>query len=98
MAGFFKKLVGNMPFARGEPRQGVFLCAFGKHPGERDHFEYMPPDSKKLSDVWHFLYDNGMKVLVPQWKALLPAERLDAFNHIFVWRDGERVVAGRMWS
>src|SRR5687767_6933992 len=58
----------------------------------------MPEGSRRLLSIWSFLYDAGLKSLVPTWRQWLPAERVEGFDHVILWRTSERVVAGRMWS
>ena len=77
---------------------GVRVSAFGKHPGERDHFAMNPSDSPRLTGVWDMFYARGFKDLVPQWKQMPAEERVERYAHVFTWQTEEGVVVGRMWS
>ncbi len=95
---------------------GVFLAAFGKHPGWNDHIEDLGLETELLVQVKRTLYLDGISGNVDSgaWEKLSEAQRLEGFDHRFLYRreeKGERrkgrgeqdgtggeVVVGRMWS
>lgn len=83
-----------------EGGQRVHLAIFGKHPGWDDHIDDLGLDSPRLVEVKRLLYTQGIggNVDSGRWDRLDPSHRLDAFAHVFVWRFGRDMVAGRIWS
>ena len=101
MGSFLDKLLGKV-LRRPDPQPTarIFLGAFGKHPGWDDHIEDLGLDSDRLVAVKRILYVQGIagNINSGAWEKLDPGERLDGFNHLFLWRTPRDVVVGRMWS
>jgi len=78
----------------------VSLAAFGKHPGWDDHIEDLGLETEQLIRIKRLFYVEGISGNVDSgaWDKLAEAQRLDGFNHLFVWRRASDVVVGRMWS
>ena len=98
MPSFLRKLVQRFAAGGAGHAPQVFLGIFGKHPGADDHFEYWPPDSRRLAFAWDLLYEQGIKNLVPEWRQFGAAERLAEFKHVFIWQMPDSIIAGRLWS
>ena len=82
------------------PAVRVFFCSFGKHPGWTDHMDDLGLETNLLVVVKRLLYTEGIggNIDSGRWEDLEEPQRLDAFKHVFVWRLGQDVVVGRMWS
>jgi hypothetical protein len=78
----------------------IYLAAFGKHPGWDDHIDDLGLETAQLAWVKRLLYVEGIAGNLDngQWDALTPAERLEKFNHGFVWKIDQTLTLGRMWS
>jgi hypothetical protein len=78
----------------------VFLAAFGKHRGWDDHIEDLGLETEPLIHTKRTLYVEGISGNVESgaWDKLSDAQRLDGFDHLFLWRTASDVVVGRMWS
>jgi hypothetical protein len=93
----------------------VFLAAFGKHPGWNDHIEDLGLETDLLVRLKRTLYLDGISGNVDSgaWEKLSERQRLEGFDHQFVWRNGRttkntkdtkgereenELVVGRMWS
>ena len=80
---------------------GVFLGAFGKHPGWEDHMDDLGLETDSLVLAKRALYTEGIGGLLDSgaWERLPEADRLPYFWHAFLWWRGEtRGLLGRMWS
>jgi len=84
----------------GSPERSVFVAAIGKHPGWNDHIEDLGLDTEALADLRQVLYLEGIGGNIDHgtWEELDASQRVEGFDHEFVWRRGEGVIAGRMWS
>ncbi len=95
MPGWFddlrNKMLGTAP--------GVFLGAFGKHPGWDDHIEPIGLDSEALLAARDILYVRGIGGVVDAalWEKK-PEETLPGIAHVFCWNGETDTLIGRMWS
>ena len=89
-------------FGGGRPgdHAGLWLGAFGKHPGWDDHIDDPGLDTDPLADLKTGLYVRGIGADVDAgvWEQLDDAARLPGFRHQFVWHAGTDLILGRMWS
>jgi len=100
---FLRENPGDLPGGQG---RGVFLGAFGKHPGWDDHLEEnaTAPDLgvRTPSLVWtkSLLYEQGIGRSIDTgfWDRLAPEQRLEEFRHHFFWHGETGMIAGTMWS
>lgn len=78
----------------------VFVGAFGKHPGWDDHIDDLGLESDALILIKRLLYTQGINANIDggKWDALEENRRLDRFAHVFLWRQGDDLVFGRLWS
>jgi hypothetical protein len=76
------------------------LGVFGKHPGWNDHIEDMLLETDCLAGVKRVLYIEGIggNIDAGTWDGLVERNRLEEFEHLFVWRTAEGLVIGRLWS
>ena len=80
---------------------GVFLGAFGKHPGWEDHMDDLGLETDSLVLAKRALYTEGIGGLLDSgaWEQLPETDRLPYFWHAFLWWRGEgRSLLGRVWS
>lgn len=86
------------PAAGGTNR--LFLAAFGKHPGWNDHIEDLGLETEFLVRLKRTLYLDGIGGNVDSgaWEKLSEGQRLDGFDHLFLYRTAGDLVMGRMWS
>lgn len=86
----------------GRPASGPawYVAAFGKHPGWNDHIDDLGLETPFLIEVKRRLYVEGIGGSVDSgaWDKLESTQRLEEFNHAFVWRRPGDIVIGRMWS
>jgi hypothetical protein len=100
---FLNENPADLPGGQG---RGVFLGAFGKHPGWDDHLEEnsQAPDLglRTPSLVWtkQLLYEQGVgrNIDLGTWEKLEPTRRLEGFQHHFLWHGATGMVCGTMWS
>lgn len=78
---------------------GVFLGAFGKHPGWDDHIEPIGLDSEALLAARDILYTRGIGGVINEalWEKK-PEETLPQIAHLFSWNGESDTIIGRMWS
>jgi hypothetical protein len=88
---FAKILAGSAP--------GVYLAAFGKHPGWDDHIEPIGLESEPLVAARDILYVNGIGGVInaAMWEKK-PDEVLPQIAHVFCWNSSTDMLLGRMWS
>jgi hypothetical protein len=81
-------------------RAEIRVAVFGKHPAWADHMDDIGLATERLAEVRRNLYVQGVggNIGSGAWAALAPAERVDVFDHVFVWRWAEDVVIGRLCS
>ncbi len=89
--GLRAKVMGSAP--------GVYLGAFGKHPGWDDHIEPIGLDSEPLLAARDILYVRGIGGVIDAalWEKK-PEEVLPHIAHIFCWNGDSDTLIGRMWS
>lgn len=85
---------------RNDAANRVFVAAFGKHPGWDDHIEDIGLETEHLIGVKRLVYIEGISGNVDSgaWDKLSETQRLNGFDHFFVWRKAAGLVVGRMWS
>lgn len=78
---------------------GVYLGAFGKHPGWDDHIEPIGLDSEPLLAARDILYVRGIGGVIDgaMWDKK-PEEVLPQIAHVFCWNGEADTLIGRMWS
>ena len=93
MPNWLKNMLGG-----GAP-PGVFLGAFGKHPGWDDHIEPIGLDSEALLAARDILYVRGIGGVINEalWEKK-PDETLPQIAHLFSWNGESDTLIGRMWS
>jgi len=79
----------------------VVFGAFGKHPAFDDHLEDPGLASPALIDARRILYADAIRANIDSgaWERLEPAQRIDGFNHTFLWSLTTRddiVLVGRL--
>jgi Sulfatase-modifying factor enzyme 1 len=101
MSQFYKRFLTEEA-ARLSPGADRFigLGAFGKHPGWDDHVEDLGLETETLTLAKRVLYIQGVggQIDTGAWEKLDPANRLEGFNHVFVWQRSRQFLVGRMWS
>ncbi len=79
------------------PERQIFLGAFGKHPGWDDHIDDIGLETESMVCAKQMLYVEGVGGQIGPWEQLeWPAQI--AFNHVFLWRRGEQLLVGRLWT
>jgi hypothetical protein len=98
VASFLRNLLNKISPPKGPSPRELFLAAFGKHPGWDDHVE-IGIETEHLTVVKRILYSDGIggNIQSGAWDKLKDNQRLEGFDHLFVWKHGP-IVAGRMWS
>jgi hypothetical protein len=78
----------------------LWLAAFGKHPGWNDHIDDLGVETDRLVAAKRAIYTEGIGGIIDSgaWEKLEGAQRVDGFDHSFLWRSIDGVVAGRIWS
>jgi len=78
----------------------VALGAFGKHPGWDDHIEDIGLVTETMVEAKRVLYAQGIggQIDTGAWEKLEPVQRLEGFDHAFVWSRSEQLLIGRFWS
>jgi len=84
----------------------IFLGAFGKHPGWNDHIDDQGLATPAMVALKQMLYVEGITASIPRWDALEPAQRLDEFGHLLLWRTSAgggngsptQTLIARLWS
>lgn len=101
MSEFYRRFLIEDP-RRGRPDvpSGIFLGAFGKHPGWDDHVEDLGLETEALIYAKSLLYVQGIGGQIDSgaWEKLDPSSVLPAFKHLFLWQRGNQCLIGRMWS
>ena len=93
MPNWLKNMLG------GSTPPGVFLGAFGKHPGWDDHIEPIGLDSEALLAARDILYVRGIGGVINEalWEKK-PEETLPQIAHLLSWNGESDTLIGRMWS
>ncbi len=83
----------------GASAPGVYLGAFGKHPGWDDHIEPIGLSSDVLLAARDILYVGGIGGVINAalWEKKAE-EVLPQIAHVFCWNSETDTVLGRMWS
>lgn len=101
MSQFFKKFLTEEG-SRLNPESGQYLAlgAFGKHPGWDDHIEDLGLETETLTLAKRILYVQGVggQIDTGAWEKLESAQRIEGFNHVFVWQRSGQFLLGRLWS
>ena len=101
LASILKKIVRRFN-QRGQnaASEGVFVAAFGKHPGWDDHIDDIGLDTEVLVTVKRNLYIQGIGSNIDSgsWDKLEENQRVEKFGHAFVWSINGELVVGRLWS
>jgi len=101
VAPLFKRSLGKIFQGKSKPQAPeIFLAAFGKHPGWDDHIEDLGLETDRLIQVRRALYVQGIAGNIDSgtWEQRADDERLEGFDHAFVWAFPGELVLGRMWS
>ncbi|MEN0020214.1 MAG: hypothetical protein AAF747_04965 [Planctomycetota bacterium] len=96
-------MIGALGKLLGRGRTGgpaLSVAAFGKHPAWDDHMDDPGIDTEMLAEVKRRLYVEGVgrNIDAGAWSSMPAEERVSEFRHVFVWRKGEEIVLGRLWS
>ena len=78
----------------------AYVAAFGKHPGWNDHIDDLGLETPRLVEVKRRLYVEGIGSCIDSgaWDRLEPAQQIEGFAHVFLWRRPGDIVLGRLWS
>jgi hypothetical protein len=81
-------------------RNAAHLGVFGKHPGWNDHIDDVLIDTDLLAAVKRVLYIEGIGGNIDSgaWDSMVERNRLEQYEHLWIWRTGDALVAGRLWS
>ncbi len=96
----FKQVTSKLFGKSSGKSPGLWLGAFGKHPGWNDHMDDQGLETERLIAAKRVIYMEGVAAAIDSgaWDKLDPAQRLDEFGHEFIWRSGGEMVLGRLWS
>ncbi len=91
---------GGPSKSRAGESPGLFVAAFGKHPGWNDHIDDLGLETERLVAIKQRMYVEGIAGNIDSgaWDKLAPEQQVDEFDHDFVWRLPGGLVVGRMWS
>jgi len=94
---FFKRF---NPKGQDNPSEGIFVAAFGKHPGWDDHIDDIGFETDVFVTVKRILYIQGIggNIDSGSWDKLKEDQLIEEFNHVFFWYINGNMVVGRMWS
>jgi len=94
---FFKRF---NPKGQDNPSEGIFVAAFGKHPGWDDHIDDIGFETDVFVTVKRILYIQGIggNIDSGSWDKLNEDQLIEEFNHVFFWYINGNLVVGRMWS
>lgn len=107
MSDFFKVFLREDARKLGaDGERGLFLGAFGKHPGWDDHIEEderardlgLRTESLVRTKLLLYVRGIGQNLDTGAWEKLDPAQRLGTFNHAFLWQTSGQFILGRLWS
>jgi hypothetical protein len=101
MSRFLKKFLRENEgiFSR-KKKSGIYLGAYGKHPGWDDHIDDIGLDTESLLLGKQVLYVDGIggQIDSGEWDKLQEHQRLPEFKHIILWKRGNAFLLGRIWS
>ena len=94
---FFKRF---NPKGQDNPSEGIFVAAFGKHPGWDDHIDDIGFETDVFVTVKRILYIQGIggNIDSGSWDKLKEDQIIEEFKHVFFWYINGNLVVGRMWS
>jgi len=95
------KFIQNLHTRNSKGRaQGIFLAAFGKHPGWDDHIDDIGLETDVLVAVKRILYIQGIgrNIDTGNWGKLEQEQQAEGFAHTFVWCLNQDIVVGRLWT
>jgi len=94
---FFKRF---NPKGQDNPSEGIFVAAFGKHPGWDDHIDDIGFETDVFVTVKRILYIQGIggNIDSGSWDKLKEDQLIEEFKHVFFWYINGNLVVGRMWS
>ena len=80
--------------------RGLFLGAFGKHPGWDDHIDDLGLETDRLVDLKSLLYVEGIGSRIDSgvWDKLESSQQVDGFSHTFLLRARGDWTFGRLWT
>lgn len=83
-----------------EKTERVYVAAFGKHLGWADHIDDLGLDTELLVSVKRSIYVQGIRSNIDSgaWAELEQTQRIDSFDHVFIWCMGSTTVLGCIWS
>ena len=100
MSNIFQKLKSAVqtPERAAEPR--LTLAAFGKHPGWDDHLPGIGVETEWLAQAKQTMYVGGIGGQIDSgaWEKLETSQRIEGFDHTFLWLKGGDSMLGRLWS
>jgi len=101
LGGALKKLFKCFnPKGQDKPSEGIFVAAFGKHPGWNDHIDDIGFETDVFVTVKRILYIQGIggNIDSGSWDKLKEDQLIEEFKHVFFWYINGNLVVGRMWS
>ncbi|MGB2863191.1 MAG: hypothetical protein WBC05_07675 [Sedimentisphaerales bacterium] len=101
MSAAFKKFFKRFnPKGQDNPSEGIFVAAFGKHPGWDDHIDDIGFETDVFVTVKRILYIQGIggNIDSGSWDKLKEDQLIEEFKHVFFWYINGNLVVGRMWS
>ena len=101
MNSAFKKFLKRFnPKGQDNPSEGIFVAAFGKHPGWDDHIDDIGFETDVFVTVKRILYIQGIggNIDSGSWDKLKEDQLIEEFKHVFFWYINGNLVVGRMWS
>jgi hypothetical protein len=101
MSQFLKKFLReNQGMFSRKRKPGIYLGAYGKHPGWDDHIDDIGLDTESLLLAKQVLYVDGIggQIDSGEWDKLPENQRLPEFKHIILWKRGNAFLLGRIWS
>jgi hypothetical protein len=100
MSRFWKKFLreGHGLFSGSKP--GIYLGAFGKHPGWDDHIDDIGLETESLLLAKQLLYVEGIagQINSGDWETLDNTRCLPAFDHLLLWKRGDTFLMAKIWS
>ena len=101
MGAAFKKFFKHFnPKGQEDLSEGIYVAAFGKHPGWDDHIDDIGFDTDVFVTIKRILYIQGIggNIDSGSWDKLKEDQLIEEFKHVFFWYINGNLVVGRMWS
>ena len=101
MSAAFRKFFKRFnPKGQDSSSEGIFVAAFGKHPGWDDHIDDIGFETDVFVTVKRILYIQGIggNIDSGSWDKLKEDQLIEKFKHVFFWYINGNLVVGRMWS